>query len=258
MNSNSPPNLLQKLLKIFSNPMWNSIGVFVAILIFIATYQSQGSLVFELIDTSPLVQQEDVSGDLKLLYNDQPVNKPFSIIYFIKNTGGTTIGVDDYQGNITIDFGAPSKILNAFVYKTEPSTLKDTIEREGIINVPSSTPSKIEVKPLILNSGDSITLKAIVDNFNLETLGSPIARVAKIKKIEQSYSSIQKPMLCLPITISQPKWLVFSFIVGLSCLLALLAKLTLSSLASRSKLTLFMASFTLVLSMLGAATLIFG
>ena len=206
VNRNQQNSKLRKIRDYLSDNHLSIIAILVAILvgcvsIWITNYNIQRELSYQILDRSPLINQESLGDNWELRHNNQSVYNPFSVIYLIKNTGRIPIKQDDFDSSIIIKMGKDSKILSAFLSDTEPSLIKEMIEKDNKIKINSSESEQyIEIEALTLNPESSLTLKVIVDNFNINTMGSPKAIISGITEIKQDFPAT-RPKTKLPFPI---------------------------------------------------------
>ena len=212
----------------------------------------QASLSYEILDESPVINQENIDGNWTFLYENTPVVKPFSLIYLIKNTGRTTIKKDDYDNSISINLGNSNRVLSAFISISEPDGIKQFIDANDLLSVDGS---ELSIKPLTLNSGDSFTLKVIVDDLNRNEIGGPTARIGGVTKIQQSFSSREVPKLYFPVPIPRSFYIVG--IVSTSILMSVVFKKVpfLSDILSRNMFLAFVQCACIILALCGFAVL---
>ena len=96
----------------------------------------------------------------------------------ICNAGNTPINPLDYEHPIKFDFGQRAQILSTAILKTSPESLKkEDISLTGIFR-------KHKFVPSLLNSGDTITFRALLSNYEGELKVS--GRIVGIKQIKKS------------------------------------------------------------------------
>jgi hypothetical protein len=169
------------MIEILRDSVWQFIGTVIAIIALAASYvyykkqQNRKSLSYEIIArTSVLSVSEEVQGKIQILFQDAPVKDVYLLVVRLSNTGNVPIASSDWESNINIDLGESTKILSAEVSEASPSDLPVQI---------STAESSIELKPLLLNSSDAITIKALVSNYQKKlSIGG---RISGVKKIEQ-------------------------------------------------------------------------
>ncbi len=157
-------------LEFMRDPLWQFIGVIVALIAIIITiYFSLRSrrekpikrLSPVIITETPLVsirEEEELKGRLVVLFDKQPMQKPdiSMLIIEFSNTGTEPIDDEDYSGPIRIECGENSEVLTANVTKTEPNDFDAKAE------IDPTDPTKALLNPVLLNAGQSVTVKILV------------------------------------------------------------------------------------------------
>jgi hypothetical protein len=141
----------------------------VAIITFLKQRQRK-ELSYETISSTSLLREE-VGGKLKILYDDKIVEKVYLIVVRIANSGNAPIRSDEYERPISLCFGENAQVLTAEVSETNPKSLQPTLTIEN---------TQVVLKPILLNSGDSITIKALVSQYGGQL--SVDARIVGVKK----------------------------------------------------------------------------
>lgn len=178
------------MMDILRDPVWQFIGVIlavVAIIISIALYRRQRrhkALSYEIISRIPLLgMEEEIKGNLQILFNGKPVQQVHLIVVKIINSGNMPIVFTDYERPISLSFGEKAQILTAEVAETNPDSLRAAAEIEG---------KKVVLTPILLNQEDSITLKMLVNEFSEQiTVNGRVVGVKDIcESVEKLFSSI--------------------------------------------------------------------
>src|SRR2546421_4767767 len=143
------------------DPIWQFIGVIVALTaLFIPTVLTilsrRKSLDFEIISDTPILSlKEEDKGQIQVLFNGKPLDNAHLIIMRIWNSGKIPIEIDDYNGqSIKLDFKV--EVLDVAILEATPREVKENLAKD-------KDPAKIELKPILLNSQDSIELKILVN-----------------------------------------------------------------------------------------------
>lgn len=125
------------------------------------------------ISSAPLVQIDDrFADDLEVFFQGKKIQDVTSVILRVLNSGNQAITKADFEDSILFMFGQNTEIIKAEILKTEPTSIKANIFTEK---------NSIELKPLLLNRGDSIEISAVVGSFdgNIQIGG----RIKDIKNI---------------------------------------------------------------------------
>lgn len=152
------------------------IGIVVAVIVPTLLYLRQRqkkALSYEILSSTNLFShvREDIKRDLKISYKDKPIEKLHLIIVRILNEGNMQIESKDYDRPISFSFGKEGQILTAEIVKTYPDSLHPSLKIEE---------RKVELEKTLLNGGDLIVLKMLVDKFNKIEVDWRIAGVKQI------------------------------------------------------------------------------
>lgn len=169
---------------IIRDPMWQFFGailVVIGIIISIILYWIQrpkSSVSWKIIANSPLVKiSSEIRGNLQVLFDGSPVKDIQLIIIKIINTGNVSIKSGDYEHPINLNFDKKAQILTAEVIETNPNNIEASTNIEG---------NSVIISPTLLNKGDSVTIKTLVNQFNNHiSIDGRIVGVKDIKKIAE-------------------------------------------------------------------------
>lgn len=122
---------------------------------------------------------EQVKGKLQIFFEGKPVSDLRLIVFKLWNSGNVPIDVKDYENNnpININFGEKSEILNVEILESEPNDLRP--RAEASVKVDNGN---INLEPLLLNSGDTVTFKVLLIKSSDE-LVAVSGRISGVKKI---------------------------------------------------------------------------
>jgi len=164
------------------DPIWQFIGAllaFSAIVISILLYWMQRRrkvLSYEIVSRTPLLSvEEEVKGKLQILFDGSPVQDVHLVIIKVMNSGNMPIVSADYERQVRIAFGENTRILTAEVSETSPDNLEASVSLES---------KAVVLAPILLNSGDSITVKMLVSQFDREI--SVDGRIVGVKTIKRA------------------------------------------------------------------------
>lgn len=175
------------MLEFLKDPVWQFVGtsiIAVAIPLIIFFLQRQSKILsYEIIAKNHLLTiNEEISGNIKILYNEHPVKNISLLIIKILNSGNIAIPVIDYENEtpILLNIGTMTKILSSVIIEANPKHLSAKIEIKD---------NQILILPCLLNSTDSITLKLLLSDFKDEiNFVSRISGVKNISNIKDSFS----------------------------------------------------------------------
>lgn len=168
--------------ELFRDPVWQFIGAvlaLVAVLVAVILYLRQRgrkALSYEILTRSPLLShEEEAQGKLRILFGEERVKDIYLVEVKITNSGNSPITADDYERPVILRFGQHSRILTAEVSSTKPSSLRPN---------PTIYTEEIWLDPILLNAGDSITLKMLVTQPSREM--NVDGRIAGVKDIKEA------------------------------------------------------------------------
>jgi len=147
------------------------------------------SISYEILSCTPLLSvKEEIKNGLQILFNDRPVRQVHLVLVRIFNSGNMPIPSKDYEQPISLGFGEQSRILTAEITEKNPGDLPALIDHEE---------GRVKLEPTLLNQGDAITLKMLVNEYDNITVEG---RIVGVKKIERSTRT--------------PKRLIYSGVTG--------------------------------------------
>jgi hypothetical protein len=166
---------LQDLVTILRDPMMRTILAIVAICVTVGLFltgRRRKRLSYSLSDTRVLGVHEAVNPSrVQILFDGAAVTEVRLLIITVNNWGNEPIRVDDFERPLRFSWPEPARILTAEVAEVSPESLQPTINT-GV--------SEIVVDPLLLNPGDWLRIKILI---NQVTKISVDARVVGLKRI---------------------------------------------------------------------------
>lgn len=179
---------------LWRDPIWQSLGVIVAIIFGIVTLllglitiwisRRRKALTYKILSLTPLATiYDDIGGRVQITLDGKPVADVQLALVKVTNSGNTPIESTDYERPIRFDLSKAAQILSAGITETSSKSLKPSIEHDH---------TSVVIKPILLNNGDSITLKILAANFNGSILvDGRISGVAEIKEQKDDKSDFQ-------------------------------------------------------------------
>ena len=174
----------ENLFNFMRDPMWQFIGVVIALVALVVAITAiviqlrRKNLSYEVVNIPLLTVEEEIAGILRILYDEQPVRDVRLIKIRLVNSGQLPITPEEYIEPITVDFGEEAKILSVDVFEKNPPDIHGTSTRDG---------GKVTFSPVLLNSGDFLSIKMLVSHFKTSPVVS--ARIVGIKRIRQAKDS---------------------------------------------------------------------
>lgn len=170
------------MLELLRDPAWQFVGVVLALAALAATFivywlqRQRKALSYEVISKNQLLTvREELEGRLQVLYEGHPARDICLLVVKLSNSGNVPISAADYERPLSLGTGISSKILSGVVTDVDPENLAANIDIEE---------SRVILRPILLNSKDSVTLKLLVSDF-----GGDVAidcRVLGVKSISKA------------------------------------------------------------------------
>lgn len=158
-------------------------GAFVTVLVSSAVYVMQRrkkELSYGLISNTRIINLESKDRQrITLMFDGTLIADPVITVIRLFNSGNIAINRSDFGSDISIIFEDPGKVVSVEVVKRYPSDLDVAL----VFNT-----SRIELSPVLLNTGDYVDIKVLLDSPS-QTF-SVDARIADIKRIRQ-YKQIE-------------------------------------------------------------------
>lgn len=177
------------MLEIIRDSLWQFITVVIAIIAIIVSIilyliqRRRKALSWEIISNTPLLSiDEEIKGDLQILFAGKPVQDIQLIILKIINSGNIPIKYTEYERPIYLKLGENAQILSAKVTEKNPSNLETSVKinKEG---------TRAELEPTLMNEGDSFTIKMLVNQFDGQIIVDDRVEGVKVKEIQKTTAS---------------------------------------------------------------------
>ena len=147
--------------KILRDPLWQFVAVVLAVLAIIISVLLQRrkkALSYEIVSKTPVLSTaEEIAGKLQIRFQGESVQGVYLLVIRIINTGNIPIASSDYERPLSIHFYKETRVLTGEVSQSDPININAQIEVHD---------QSILVMPVLLNKGDSITIKALVSNYS--------------------------------------------------------------------------------------------
>lgn len=148
-----------------------------AALIAICIYLKQRNrklLSYSVLTNSRLLSiRNEIKGKIKIMYQSKEVENVNLVEIKIFNSGNVPIEEKDIKEPISIFYGKNSQILSTEVSEVEPVNLDISLDNKD---------SLVELSKVLINSGDSITIKALVSRMSKIFVNGRIVGVKEIKE----------------------------------------------------------------------------
>lgn len=160
------------------------IGTIIAVITIVVTIviylksRTRKSFSFRVISRTPLYSiSEDVKDDVEILYKGRKVEDVNLVQIEFLNSGNAPIEPKDYYNPVSVSFDEKAQILTSEIAKVEPSSVQASVNSDGKKAVLSQT---------LLNTGDSIIVKMLVDKLGGTSKIKVDGRIAGVKEIQES------------------------------------------------------------------------
>lgn len=108
-------------------------------------------------DESLLTIDKELQGKIKVIYENNPIEDISLLVIKFLNQGNEPIKSDDFEEPITMSFSPNVGILSVELKQADPPTINVKLTQEK---------DRIIIEPLLLNRGDSITIKVLLTGSN--------------------------------------------------------------------------------------------
>jgi len=175
---------------ILRDQIWQFVGAafgFAAIIVSIVLYRTQRrrkALSYDIITfPTPLLSVDnEVKGKVQVLFDGNPVQDVYLVTLEFINSGNVPIVPADYVRRVSVSFGESARILTCEVVKTDPDNLEASVDIEA---------TRVALEPVLLNSGDAITLKFLVSGFDVIEFDGRIVGVKHVHKFVTRQAAFQ-------------------------------------------------------------------
>lgn len=153
-------------------------------------------LSYQFVSIIPLLSVKDeVKGDLDIFYRGKKIQQLHLILCKIINGGNVPIKEEDYKQPVVFSFNEKTHVLTAEIVQTNPPNLNTST---------SIQETKVVLAPVLLNGGDSITIRILVTNYDKQPeINGHIVGVRRItEKVERNLRYIALAIIGLIIEFS--------------------------------------------------------
>jgi len=200
------------------SPVWQGVSgllALAAIIISLAIFRLQTprrSLAYYVVTDNPLISEPKMlSGRVRILLGDTPVETPRFLVVRFQNTGRAALQRSDFDGPIRLEFSEPSDALYAVPADRDPDDRPLSV---------SFARDLIEVAPLLLNPKDSFSVHCVLSNPRARLTVS--ARISGVKALTRLLVDREgKPRSATAIVLSKAQVvtvggsLIISFLSGI-------------------------------------------
>lgn len=163
------------------DPIWQFVGALLtlatiaaAVLIFRAQ-RNKKSLSYKVIsDTKLLTVDEEIAGEVEIVYGGTPVKNVNLCLLKIVNDGNVPVASADYERPLSFRFGDTCQILSAKIVNQSPQNLQPQSRYDA---------TRFYLEPLLLNRKDSLTVKLLIAQY--DSIVEPDARIIGIREVQK-------------------------------------------------------------------------
>jgi hypothetical protein len=217
------------MLDFLRDQVWQFVGAAVGLLalcvsaVLYLLQRRRKALTYDVISSISLTGRvEEWGGDLQIVFGGQQVRHVYLLLVRFTNSGNQPIESDDYERPLNLSVEAPSRVLTVQVAETNPSNLLPDLLPDGAGGWRDEIPPELALdselrtvpfRSVLLNPGDSFTIKMLVSQFTPGRLGID-ARIVGVKSIsmakEDRVRHLLRQWMWLPLSI------VFAILVNLA------------------------------------------
>ena len=173
------------LVTILRDPMVRTILAIIAISITVLLFligRRRKSLSYIVSDTRVLGVHEAVNPSrVQILFDGKPVTDVRLVIITVNNSGNESIRADDFERALRFIWAEPARILTAEVVEVSPESLQPTLKTGA---------NEIVLDPLLLNRGDSLRIKTLINQVGKLSVDARVVGVKRIQKAVASSSAL--------------------------------------------------------------------
>ena len=166
------------MLDLLRDPLWQFAGVVLGIGVSVAIYRLQKlnkRLYYQIISrTTLLTVREELENKVQVLYEGSPVQSLTVFLVRVWNAGSEPIRSSDFERPPSFAAVEPAQILTVVTTEVLPESLTPDLVFEA---------HSLTVAPMLLNPGDSLTLKVLVKNASASL--KPDARIVGVTRIQE-------------------------------------------------------------------------
>ena len=148
--------------ELIRDPLWTFVGVIFALLAVVVTIsiflaqRKKKRLSYEITSNTQLLGvKEEIQGKVKVLYEGNEVKNVHLLTLKFTNSGNQPISSNDYERPLNISVNNEATILTYEIIDEEPENLGAEFSQQG---------NTLTLSPLLLNSKDSFSIKALVSD----------------------------------------------------------------------------------------------
>lgn len=163
------------------DPLWQFVAAVITVvsvivaIVALVQQRRRKELTWEMNWDSLLTVDDEVRGELKVTYNDEAVEDLALVRIRITNSGDIPILAQDFERALRLELGEAGHVLKGKGDK-HPKSLKPSADFKE---------HAVEIKPLLLNSSDWLSLRLLVSGFREKDVNID-GRIAGVKEVRRS------------------------------------------------------------------------
>jgi hypothetical protein len=171
---------METLVPLLRDPMARTVLAVVAICVTVSLFLlgqrlRRKALTYTISETRVLSVHEEIKGRVQILFDGAPARDVCLFMITINNSGSEPIRAEDFERPLGFQWEGPAQILTADLVSARPTSLRPVI-KTGV--------SEIALEPLLLNGGDWLQIKALVNESGAGAC-SVDGRIVGVKKLKQ-------------------------------------------------------------------------
>lgn len=179
---------MQDFAALLSDPVWLGVivgvlGIVVGAVIAIVVYflqRRRRELSYQQIITPMLPQQRQALEQ----FLNMKLPDAYEVVLKLVNSGNLPIRSKHFASPVTVVFDKSTQVWGSGITETEPASAQSTTT---LTTVTGSRGTEATLKLLLLNPGDSVTMKFMVDHFDRRVaIDGRIVGVKEIKNVDES------------------------------------------------------------------------
>ena len=175
---------MRTILNYFRDPIWQFIGVIIAVIVFLISLyipylprDVKALQVVILANTSLVEVEESIARNIKIFYDNLPIDDLTLIQVSLENSGNQSIREEDYSQPIQLVFPPEAEVIEAAIVDASPENVGLSLQ----VNKNTVTASNT-----LLNPDDRVIIRLLVTDLPLNNNVQPFrvkARIADVKDI---------------------------------------------------------------------------
>ena len=126
-------------------------------------------------DSTPLLNKlDEIRDDVLITIDGKQYSENVHLVKIrLENTGKPEITSDDFEDNLTFDFGEETKVLKASIIEKSRKKMKDKV---------IENPHSIDIPPNLFNQNDFLLIKILALNY--KGVIDPVSAIRGVNKVE--------------------------------------------------------------------------